>query len=143
MKTITTIALLLLASALVSAPGTGTAQRQEPVIDEDVKVGHFEDMKYPPAARLAPAQGAVVVKVRLDDEGSVVESSAISGAKYLIPDCLANSKKWRFQPNASKSAVIIYNFRIINGLCNSVTSQFTFQPPNFVSVTSCESPVQQ
>ena len=73
MKTITTIALLLLASALVSAPGTGTAQRQEPVIDEDVKVGHFEDMKYPPAARLAPAQGAVVVKVRLDDEGSVVE----------------------------------------------------------------------
>jgi outer membrane biosynthesis protein TonB len=142
MKTITTTALLLLASALVLVPGPVTAQQQEPVRDEDVKVGHFEDMKYPPAARLAPVQGAVVVKVRLDDEGRVVESTAISGAKYLIPDCLANSKRWRFQPNASKSAVIIYDFRIIQGLCNSMTSQFTFQPPNFVSVTSCETPVQ-
>jgi hypothetical protein len=143
MKTITTILVLLLASTLVSAPGKVTAQQQEPVRDEDIKVGHFEDMKYPPAARLAPAQGAVVVKVRLNDEGGVVESWAISGAKNLIPDCLANSKKWRFQPNASKSAVIIYNFRIINSLCNNITSQFTFHPPNFVSVTSCESPVQQ
>jgi Gram-negative bacterial TonB protein C-terminal len=133
--------LLLLASALVLVPRIVTAQQQEPVRDEDVKVGHFEDMKYPLTARLAPVQGVVVVKVRLDEEGSVMESTAISGAKYLIPDCLANSRKWRFQPNLSRSAVIIYNFRIINGLCNSVTSQFTFQPPNFVSVTSCETPL--
>jgi hypothetical protein len=82
------------------------------------------------------------VKVTLDAEGRVVESTAISGARYLIPDCLTNSKKWLFRPNANKDAVIVYNFRIINGLCNSITSQSIFQAPNFLSVTSCEMPIQ-
>jgi hypothetical protein len=83
-----------------------------------------------------------VVKVTLDGDGRVVESTAISGAKYLIPECLANSKKWLFRPNANKAAVIVYNFRIINGFCNSITSQSTFQAPNFLSVTSCDTPIQ-
>jgi len=118
------------------------AQQQETVQDEEMTVAHFEDMRYPPLARVARSQGVVVVKVTLDKEGNVVTSTAISGAKYLIPDCLENAKKWRFRPNARNIAVIVYSFRLSQGLCNTLTSQFNFWGPNFASISTCEQPVQ-
>ncbi len=106
--------------------------------DEDVKVLSFEELRYPLAARLAHVQGIVVVRVKRDDAGKVVSSAAISGAKTLMPDSLPNSKKWRFQPNQEKTAVIVYGFRI-DGLCYSgMNGQFIFRPPNIAAVTSCE-----
>lgn len=107
---------------------------QNPVLNESMRPGYFESLSYPLAARLSQTQGTVVVWATLDEGGRVLTSRAISGAKALIPDVLANSRKWRFQPNDQKAVVIIYRF-IIEGLCNlPCPSQFQFDPPNFVTV---------
>ena len=94
--------------------------------DEDLKVVHFEDLRYPPLGRLERIQGVVVVRVKLDEKGNVVEPEAISGAKLLIPESLANAKKWSFQPNSEKAAVIVYNFRLTSGYCHTITSHSRF-----------------
>ena len=132
--------ILLVTLLLAVVPNGTPAQQNAPINDTGVKVRHFEDMKYPGLPRLARIQGSVVVKVTLDDEGRVTESTAISGPKDLIPDSLANSKQWRFQPNTGKTATIVYNFQISDGLCNTITSQSTFWPPNVMTVTSCDNP---
>ena len=72
----------------------------------------------------------------------MTESTAISGPKDLIPDSLANSKQWRFQPNTGKTATIVYNFQISDGLCNTRTSQAHVPLPNVMTVTSCDKPLQ-
>ena len=68
---------------------------------------------------------------------------ALSGHDKLIPDCLANAKKWRFQPNAQHAAVIVYNFRMPYAACKSETlvSFSMLQAPNFVTVKACSVPV--
>lgn len=106
-----------------------------PVMDEMVKPAYFEALEYPLTARLAQTQGVVVVRVKLDSEGKVVSSAAISGAKSLIRECLSNSKKWLFRPNPDAAAVIVYQFKI-EGLCSlPCRSQFTFFPPNLAIIT--------
>jgi len=115
------------------------AQQNEPVYDSDVKVESFEEMPYPPIAREARIQGTVVVSAKLDGDGRVTSATAISGAKLLIPDSLSNAKKWRFRPNTSKVAIIIYEFRLAEGQCNHETSHlFVFREPNSVSIVGCE-----
>jgi outer membrane biosynthesis protein TonB len=145
MKTIFLIVVLLSlsASALTLIAQTPSSQQViQTVADEDMKVGHFEDMtRYPPFARAAHRQGIVVIRATLDGEGSVVDAAAVSGSQLLIPDSLTNAKKWRFQPNAYKAAVIVYNFRI-TGLCYTLADVSAFSPPNLLTVTTCEQPVQ-
>jgi hypothetical protein len=110
--------------------------QEEIVNDEDIIVASLTEMEYPSFARLAPhTEGVVVVRVRVDDEGKVISSQAISGPKTLLEACLANAMKWRFHPNSKKLAVIIYEFRI-DGFC-SKGSHFTFRQPNFAAVTGC------
>ena len=111
---------------------------------EQVRLVDWEELKYPPLARQARITGVVVLQVKLDGEGKVVESTAISGNKALIPDCLANVKKWRFQTSSQKSVVVVYNFRISDGVCHpsSNGSHFSLWPPNFASIATCEEPVQ-
>lgn len=107
--------------------------------DEDIGVINFMDIGYPLAARLNHVQGAVVVRVKLGNDGYVVDAEAVSGAKLLIPDCLANAKKWRFSTSKGKTAIIVYWFNIDGGLClSSLSNQFVFYPPNVVTVRSCE-----
>jgi TonB family protein len=115
------------------------AQQQETVTDDQMKVVSFEDFSYPPLARNARIEGVVVVKVELDDQGNVTDSTAISGTQPLIPSCLTNSKKWRFRPNPRKTAIIVYDFRVDSGWCQAPGSVFAFHPPNFVTVTTCQS----
>jgi TonB family protein len=113
------------------------AQQEKPISDSDMKVIDFEDVKYPVLARDTNTQGVVVVRVRLDNDGKVVEATALSGFELLVQECLANAKKWRFKPNARRAAVIVYNFRLI-GLCKSSAVSFsTLQEPNFVTITRC------
>jgi hypothetical protein len=121
--------------ALIVSIGICLRAQDTPTLNETIKPLYFETIAYPLAARLTRVQGVVVVRVRLTDEGKVVSSTAISGAKSLIPGCLANSKKWLFQPNAEKTAVIVYSFRI-EGLCNlPCPSQSRFDPPNLMTIT--------
>ena len=68
--------------------------------DDNMSRVTFADMGYPAVAMAARLQGVVVVAVTLDDEGRVTSASAISGLKALIPDSLANAKKWTFKPSA-------------------------------------------
>jgi len=112
-----------------------SGQQDATVLDEQIKPFSFEDILYPLAARLTHVQGVVVVRVTLSADGPVVSSQAISGAKSLIADCIANSKKWRFQPSSGKTAIIVYDFKIIEGLCNPpCASHCTFRPPNMVTI---------
>jgi TonB family protein len=116
-----------------------TAQQEGTIYDNDVNVTSFEEMRYPSMARQAHIQSTVVVRITLDDGGKVKSASAISGAKLLIPDSVSNANKWHFRPNANKSAVIIYEFRLADGRCNSETNHmFIFRAPNIASVIGCE-----
>lgn len=115
------------------------AQQNEPVYDNDIKVKSFEEMSYPPIAREARIQGTVVVSAKLDGDGRVIATSAISGAKLLIPDSLSNAKKWHFSPNTNRVAIIVYEFRLAEGKCNHETSHlFVFREPNRALIVGCE-----
>jgi TonB family protein len=134
--------LMLAVMALLAAAGTNPQSAQEePLDDRDIKLSSFVDLPYPPLARAAAVQGVVVVKLKLDDAGNVASAFAISGSKALIQDVLANAKQWKFEPNAKKSAVLVYDFRIGGGACHDNTrSIFQLVHQNFASITTC-SPV--
>jgi outer membrane biosynthesis protein TonB len=113
------------------------------ISDDDIKVLDFESLNYPSIALQTNYQGVVVVRVKLDPDGKVVEAAAISGHKLLIPDCLANVKKWRFQTNEQHTAVIVYNFRLSYAAkCKSAGSFFTLEKPNFATIIDCVRTIQ-
>ncbi len=106
---------------------------------KEIEVLGFEDMRYPPLAQYAPFQseGVVVVQVSLAEDGSVADATAISGNFVLIPETLANVRRWKFKSSGSKNAIVVYNFRTIRGDCRVASSLFTFLHPNFVTVLGC------
>jgi TonB family protein len=118
------------------------AQSDSSVLDKDIRVVDFDELKYPPLARASRIEGIVVVRVTLDDTGGVKDAEAISGRDLLIQDCLTNARKWRFQPNSQKAAVIIYRFEMPGVSCKSVPSLFMFRPRNFVTIIGCDPPVE-
>lgn len=131
--------ILLATLFLVMDPLRGVQAEQGTTLnDKEMRIIASEDLKYPPFARSARIQGVVVVRAKLDNDGRVVEAAAISGHELLIPDSLANAKKWRFQPNAHRAAILVYNFRMPGGGCNSPTSFSIVEAPNFVSITGCD-----
>ena len=116
-----------------------SAQQDQPVNDEGISVSSFEEMHYPVLARAARRESMVVVQVKLDDDGKVVTARAISGSKMLIPDSLANARKWRFHPNSDATAVIIYEFHLVEGKCDlGRNGLFVFRVPNVATITACE-----
>jgi hypothetical protein len=132
---------LLAAGLFAASPLAGLiAQQQNGERDDRVAIAHWEELKYPAFAVKARVQGVVVIQVKLDDDGRVVESTAIWGSRLLIPDCLANAKKWLFQPNSQRNVVIVYHFYFDEGACNpgmSFSSTFKFMAPNFASIACC------
>jgi hypothetical protein len=103
---------------------------------------YFEEMAYPLKAWLTHAEGAVVILLKLDDDGRVLTSTALSGARALVPDCISNSKRWRFPPGSRRSAILIYLFRI-EGVCHlPCRSQFLFRPPNLATITIGEPTIE-
>jgi TonB family protein len=115
------------------------AQDDNTIYDSDVSVRSSEEMLYPPIARQARIQGIVVVRVMINDDGKVLSATAISGAKLLVPEALSNVKKWKFRANATKAAVIIYEFRLAEGKCNHETNHlFAFHEPNVALIVGCE-----
>ena len=134
--------MLAIGLVAVCAFGTARAQQDDTIHDSDLKVLGFEKTLYPHIAMVAHVEGVVVVRVKLDDQGHVVEAVAISGTELLIPGCLTNARKWQFQPNSQKAAIIVYNFRL-KGVCGERESnQFILQRPNLASITACSPTVQ-
>jgi TonB family protein len=136
MKSTAGIALFIFSLLWMGTWRSLQAQQNDTVKDKDIRVVDFVDLEYPPLARTAHLQGVVVVRATLDDHGKVVDAVAISGQDVLIPACLANVKRWRFRPNTENAAVIVYNFRMIEGSSKSGASQFIFQGPNFATITA-------
>ena len=114
----------------------GLAQNA-PSKGDEVVVTEFHDLEYPALARQMLAQGAVVAQVKLDDKGGVTEATALSGSPFLVAPVEINVRKWRFRPNAKKSAVIVYNFIFIEGRCESHGSLFVLEPSNLATVIGC------
>lgn len=71
---------------------------------------------YPPAARAVRASGAVTVQVLIDEGGSVVSASAVSGHPLLRAAAVQAARGARFSPTklsgqpVKVSGVITYNF---------------------------------
>jgi TonB family protein len=114
-----------------------TAQQEQSVNDKDIEVISFQEMAYPALAHQARIGGTVVIRVRLDDKGNVTEATAISGALIITASALANVKTWTFRPNAAKSAVVVYEFRIFDGRCKGNPSLFVLQGANRAVVMTC------
>jgi len=129
---------LLAVGSLLAIPAGVTAQQESPINDTDIKVTGYEELTYPTLGVMGNMQGIVVVRVKLDDEGKVVDAVALSGWLILRNASIENAKKWRFEPNAQKAAIIVYNFRI-EGICfnDKYSSHMIFYPPNFASITDC------
>jgi outer membrane biosynthesis protein TonB len=133
------LAVVFLAISFVTASQT---QHDSAISDKEMKLVDFADLEYPKLARTALVQGIVVIRAKLDDKGYVIDSTALSGADVLIPDCLANARKWRFQPNAKKAVVIVYNFRVTDAVSKSGCSHFMLEAPNFATITTCSPQIQ-
>ena len=144
MKTVVTSVLLTACLLVVISLGRVQAQEDATVSDKDMSITNFEDIGYPPLARRTRTQGVVVVRIKLDKDGNVADAVALSGSEFLMPASVANAKKWRFEPNAQRAAVIVYNFRMPHAACKSQTnvSFSMLQAPNFVTITGCEVPAQ-
>jgi TonB family protein len=117
------------------------AQQVESINDNEIKVVDFTEIVYSPLARHAQIQGVVVVRARINDQGKVVDATAVSGPDIFRLDCLTNIRKWRFKPNTSKTVVIVYDFKIVDGRCNSDPSLFILQGSNLATVMTCPATV--
>jgi TonB family protein len=122
--------LLLLANAFC------LIGQDQPILNEDIGIVYFEPLDYPLVPKLTHVQGAVVLRVKVDPNGTVTSATAVSGPKQLIPDCLTNAKKWRFRPEKSRDVIIVYIFKF-EGLCQlPCRSLFSFSPPNVATITT-------
>jgi len=139
MKAVICIFAFALALFVFGSPYSVRAQTQNgsPVNDQEIRVVDFKELIYSPLARNAQIQGVVVIRVKLDDQGKVTEAVAISGPEIFYLDCLSNVKNWRFKPNPKKTAVVIYDFKILEGRCNSDSSLFVLQGSNIATILVC------
>jgi TonB family protein len=128
----------MLGSLMLFFAASSVGAQNGSVPDADIKVTHFEELKYPHIAWQARVHGLVVIRAKLDKEGRVVDAEAISGSQILIPDSLENVKKWRFQPNKQGAVVVVYDFRILAADCAETNQQFfTLEFPNLITVSAC------
>ena len=143
MKTVVRSLSLALCSLIAFPLNFVEAQQNSTVNDKDMTVVDFEDIGYPPLARQTLTQGVVVVRVGLDKDGKVTDALALSGSEFLTSASVANAKKFRFQPNPQRAAIIVYNFRMPRAACGSkkILSFSTLQAPNFVTIIGCEVPL--
>jgi TonB-like protein len=146
MKTSLANVLIVILLCLLGIPGLNGMQdktsNEQTIQDKDLKLVDFEDLTYPALGRTAHIQGVVVIRTRLNDQGKVVDATALSGSDVLIPASIENAKGWRFQPNPQHAAIIVYNFRLTDAVSKSDCSHFMLQSPNFATITSCVSTIQ-
>jgi hypothetical protein len=128
--------VILMASVAVAANVSNPASQEDKTIyDEDVQLVYAAPMESPSGV-LSAFPGAVVVRVTLGHDGHVTAALPVSGLDRLIPACLANAKNWVFKPNRAKSAIIVYEFRMGEGVCPS-GSYNMIRPPNLSQVGVC------
>ena len=132
--------VLLLSCILFLVPFIcNPAEKSTTILDKDMNSKGQPDIRYPLIALQTGTQGVVVVHVTLDDKGNVIQSLALSGNEILIAESLENAKKWRFDGNTQRAAIIVFNFEIPQRACldGAYHSVATIRPPNFVNITGC------
>jgi TonB family protein len=130
--------LIVAICLLAISPSTFAFGQKDPAVDDkDTKVVSFEELIYPPLARSARMQGVVVVQVKLDRQGKVTDAVGVSGSELLMLGALENVKKWQFEPNSRKNAIVVYNFKILEGRCKSDSRLFVLQGANLATVMTC------
>ena len=83
------------------------------------KVASKPQPHYPPAAKMARAQGTVVVQILVDEMGHVAEAQAVSGHPLLRPAGEEAARRARFSPTllcgkpVKVTGVITYNFVLL------------------------------
>jgi len=53
---------------------------------------------YPPEAKAKHVEGTVVLRIRIDTQGSVVTATKVTGPDTLIPAAIDAVKQWKYQP---------------------------------------------
>lgn len=133
---------ILLLTVILASPVLLEAQasNNSTVYDEDMRILYFQDFNYPEAARRAGVEGVVVVSATLNNRGQVVNATAVSGPRLLVPDTLTNARKWRFVPNRLKRVVIVYRFALVDACApDTLQSFFTWGDPgvNTATISGC------
>ena len=103
-----------------TAPTPAPPRESKPVrLSSEILVGKATNKPappYPPIAKTAGVQGAVVVQVLIDEQGRVVNAKVTSGHPLLQQAALQAAYKWKFTPTVltgtpvKVTGVVTYNF---------------------------------
>ena len=69
---------------------------------------------YPPLAKQARIQGAVVLEAVISKEGIIINLKVISGHPWLIPSALDAVRQWRYKPTLlnNEPVEVLTNIRV-------------------------------
>jgi hypothetical protein len=130
--------MLYVASSLLIL-SLGVAEATEGWVPKSIR-----GMDYPRLAVLSKTQGIVELKCSIRSDGGVSEAHVVTGPALLAEAAQKNALKWTFrrvnedrQPLPSVGiARIKYIFRLEGVTTDKVTSDFAFEYPDTVVVTS-------
>lgn len=103
-------------AAITRSPGSSDVPKQVSGGVLNGKATSFPKPPYPPAARAVRASGSVSVQVLVDEEGSVISASAVSGHPLLRAAAVQAARSAKFAPTilsgqpVKVSGVLTYNF---------------------------------
>lgn len=107
---------------------SGNSKEKTHFINEDFKPSDINESvindlalkmpkpEYPSAAKANRITGAVIVQIKIDEQGNVISAKGLTGHPLLVSAALEAAKKARFVPNmlgnnlARFTGLIIYNF---------------------------------
>lgn len=91
--------------------------------------------QYPPIAVLARLSGSVIVRVTVDEAGTVTRADATRGHPVLRRAATEAAKKWKFEiaPDSSRTALLEFDFKVLPEK-SDLEGETTFMPPNRVEV---------
>ncbi len=110
------VSIFLFSFLIVSAQTAPTAVKQISAGVVNGKAITLVKPAYPAAARAVEAQGAVNVKVTIDEEGNVISAEAVSGHPLLQAAAVQAAQQSTFKPTflsgqaVKVTGVIVYNF---------------------------------
>lgn len=135
-KTYFAIVMIVTAAAVAQKKGPTL---DGAVVDRDIQVLDFAELAYPFSAQTQP-EGTVVLRAGLDKQGGVSDVRVMFGNEILATAALSNVRRWHFKMNPEKAVVLVYDFRLVKGKCQTASSFFTLQRPNLVRISACSPP---
>ena len=103
------------------APEAVVERPKAPIVSRRPLTGqarHRVQPPYPPTAKAAGIQGAVVVEITMDERGNVIGSRVVSGHPLLREAALSASWGWKFTPTTINEVpvkvigTITFNFKL-------------------------------